>query len=160
MPFIVDGNNVFGQTPGFHRDREGARRRLIESVSRFARVRQARITVVFDGAPDSQMPEGSTFKGVRVAYARRGSNADERIEQLVSSSKDRRGITVVTSDRRLGVEVRALGARVMRSGEFRKLIEETTRQSPDPEDGEEFQMEDVNSWMRYFGALPSDDEPG
>jgi len=157
MAYIVDGNNVMGQTPGWHRDKQAARLRLLEAISLFARIKKARVTVVFDGAPDSRVPEGSTFRGVKIAYARKGSDADHRIEQMVESSRDRRGLTVVTSDRRLAIEVRAIGASTIRSGEFRKLIEATVHSAPSAEDGEEFQLEDVNSWMRYFGVSPNDD---
>jgi predicted RNA-binding protein with PIN domain len=158
MAYIVDGNNVIGQTPGWHRDKPGARRRLLDSLAVFAQTKKSRITVAFDGAPEDWLPDGATYRGVKVFYARRGSNADHRIEQLVEISRDRRGITVVTSDRRLTVEVRALGASTMRSGEFRKLVEETIQSAPGLEDGEDSTVEDVNSWMRYFGVLPTDDE--
>jgi hypothetical protein len=29
---------------------------------------------------------------------------------------------------------------------------------PAPEDGEQFEVEDVNAWLRYFGSLPQDDD--
>jgi hypothetical protein len=33
-----------------------------------------------------------------------------------------------------------------------------SRQSP--ADGEEIEVGDINSWLRYFGSLPQDDEVG
>src|SRR5437870_1688970 len=101
MAYIVDGNNVMGQTPGWHRDKPKARRDLLEKLAAFARSKQARVTVVFDGAPDRLVPEGSAFRGVRVLYADRGSDADRRIERLVEDSRNPRSLTVVTSDRHL-----------------------------------------------------------
>jgi uncharacterized protein len=157
MPYIVDGNNVMGQTPGWHRDRPRARRQLIERLAVFARIRKARITVVFDGAPDSGFPDESAFRGVKILYADPGSDADSRIRRLVDSSKDKRGLTVVTSDRQLGFQVRSSGAAVMRSGEFRKEMEEAEQSAPGAQDGEQFNVEDVNEWLRYFGAHPDDD---
>src|SRR5215469_6418283 len=123
MPYIVDGNNVMGQTPGWHRDKPRARIDLLKRVAAFARLRGARVMIVFDGAPDDEFPEGSAFKGVKVLYARRGSNADDRIVELVEASQDPRGITIVTSDRQLGTRVRQRGAIVLRSGAFRKQLE-------------------------------------
>lgn len=155
MPYIVDGNNVMGQTPGWHRDKPGARRRLLEDVARFARIRKARVTVVFDGEPDRGQPDGSAFRGVKVFYADRGSDADSRILRLVESSTDPRGITVVTSDRQLAFLVRSAGASVLRSGEFRRLM-----QKADDENSESDKQqadEDVESWMKYFGTTPEDD---
>src|SRR6185436_15572119 len=124
MAYIVDGNNVMGQTPGWHRDKGEARRRLLERVASFNRVKKTRITVVFDGAPDQAFPDGSAFLGVKVLYAQPGSDADTRICRLVDASADRGGLTVVTSDRQLASLVRSSGAAVLRSGEFRRLMDE------------------------------------
>lgn len=153
MPYIVDGNNVMGQTPGWHRDRPRARRTLLEELARFARVKKARITVVFDGAPDRTAPEGSAFHGVKILYAQQGSDADSRIETLVEASPDPRGLIVVTSDRRLSFMVRSRGARTIRSGEFRKEVERAllSEQANGGEDVEDVEVGDVDGWLRYFG---------
>ena len=158
MAYIVDGNNVMGQTPGWHRDKPASRRLLLEKISLFCRIKKARVTVVFDGAPDQAVPEGSTFHGVKVFYAKPGSDADTRIEQLVEKSTDPRGITVVTSDRRLAFLVRSSGATVIRSGEFRLQLAHLRESMPKQEDGEDVEIGDVNSWLRYFGSLPEDDD--
>ncbi len=158
MAYIVDGNNVMGQTPGWHKDKSGARRRLAEQLATFARVKKARVTVVFDGEPDRLMPEASAFRGVKIYYAEKGSDADARIERLVESSHDPRGLTVITSDRRLASAVRARGAAVIRSGEFRKQVEQALASEPAIEDGEQYEVDNVNAWLRYFGALPEDDK--
>ncbi|HEY3139001.1 MAG TPA: NYN domain-containing protein [Blastocatellia bacterium] len=159
MSYIVDGNNVMGQTPGWHRDKPKARRLLLEKLANFARSKRARVTAVFDGAPDRLLPEGSAFRGVHVLYAERGSDADSRIEGLVEASRNPRGLTVVTSDRHLASVVRARGARVMRSGEFRKQLESALERSPKNDD-EESEVGDLNEWLRYFGSLPEDDSIG
>jgi predicted RNA-binding protein with PIN domain len=158
MAYIVDGNNVMGQVPGWHRDKARSRRALLEKLAAFARVKKARITVVFDGGADSAAPEGSTIHGVKVLYAERGSDADTRIERIVGTSTDPRGLTVVTSDRHLGFLVHARGAAVIRSGEFRSQIERVLESTPRAEDGEQFDTGDVNAWLRYFGSLPQDDD--
>jgi predicted RNA-binding protein with PIN domain len=158
MAYIVDGNNVMGQTPGWHRDKSRSRRALLEKLAAFARGKKARVTVVFDGGPDSAVPEGSAFHGVKVLYAERGSDADTRIERLVETSTDPRGLTIVTSDRHLAFLVRSRGAAVIRSGEFRSQIERLLESTPGAEDGEQFEVGDVNAWLRYFGSLPQDDD--
>lgn len=158
MAFIVDGNNVMGQTPGWHRDKSKSRRALLQKLAAFAQLKKARVTVVFDGGADNMAPEGSVFHGVKVLYAERGSDADTRIQQLVEASTDPRGLTVVTSDRHLAFLVRSRGATVIRSGEFRTLIEQLLGSLPVAEDGEQFEVGDVNAWLRYFGSLPEDDD--
>jgi predicted RNA-binding protein with PIN domain len=158
MAYIVDGNNVMGQTPGWHRDKPAARRSLLEKLALFRRFKKARVTVVFDGAPDQTVPEGSAFNGVKVYYALPGSDADTRIEQLVDRSSDPRGLTVVTSDRHLAFLVRARGARVIRSGEFRSQLDRIRQSAPQKGDGEDPEIGDLDSWLRYFGSLPEDDD--
>ena len=147
-----------GQIPGWHRDKSGARRRLVVQLGEFVRITRARVAVVFDGAPDRELPAGSAFRGVKVEYADRGSIADVKIERLVESSKDPRGLTVVTSDRRLATSVRARGATVVRSGEFRRMLEDTRARQPEVDDGEETPVGNVEDWLRYFGSSPDDDE--
>ncbi len=158
MAYIVDGNNVMGQTVGWHRDKSKARRTLLEQLAEFARLKKARLTVVFDGRPDSQLPDAAGFRGVKVLFAERGSDADTRIKKLVEAARDRRGLTVVTSDRELAFAVRARGAAVIRSGEFRKQMEAAFQAEPKPEDGEAEKIDDLNAWLRYFGKTPEDDD--
>ena len=152
VAFIVDGNNVMGQTPGWHRDKSASRRDLVRRLADFARVKKTRVTVVFDGEPDKMMPEASAFRGVKVLYADRGSDADTRIIRMVEASPDPRGLSVVTSDRHLAFLVRSRGASVIRSGQFRQQMEDAARRAHVEQDGEEFEIADLNEWLRYFGA--------
>jgi predicted RNA-binding protein with PIN domain len=85
---------------------------------------------VFDGAPDPALPEGAAFRGVKILYAERGSDADTRIEQLVDSSPNPGGLTVITSDRQLAFLVRSRGASVVRSGSFRSEVDRLLESTP------------------------------
>ncbi len=162
MSYLIDGNNVMGQRVGWHRDKPGARRALLEELAGFARARKIKLEVVFDGAPEAHFADGSSYRGaVRVFYAARGSNADERIKSFVEASRERRTLVVVTSDRALAEYVRRCGAQVVRAGEFRRALDEVkaeteqaTRAEVEPGVG----AADMNEWMRYFGADESDDE--
>ncbi|HEV3469541.1 MAG TPA: NYN domain-containing protein [Pyrinomonadaceae bacterium] len=159
MSYLVDGNNVMGQRVGWHRDKPGARRRLLEELARFAREAGASVEVVFDGAPDEAFPEGSEYGGVRVFYAARGSDADARIKQLVEASRERRTLKVVTSDRALAAYVRRCGAAVVRAGDFRRRLDETTDDAKTPA-REGVEESELGDWMYYFGVAPEDDEAG
>jgi predicted RNA-binding protein with PIN domain len=160
MSYLVDGNNVMGQRVGWHRDKPGARRRLLFDLARFARAAGITLEVVFDGAPDEAYPDGSEFSGVRVFYAARGSDADTRIKRLVEDSRERRTLKVVTSDRALASYVRRCGAEVVSSGEFRRRLDATA-----PDAGatqthrpDAVRPSELGDWMYYFGVAPEDDE--
>jgi predicted RNA-binding protein with PIN domain len=153
MSFLVDGNNVMAQRVGWHRDKSKARRRLLDDVARFAQAKGVSVSVVFDGAPEKHFADGASYRGVRVFYARRGSNADERIKGFVEAARERRTLFVVTSDRALADYVRRCGARVIRSGEFRQRIDEIATAARSQQDSmEPSATEGLSEWMRYFGV--------
>jgi predicted RNA-binding protein with PIN domain len=160
MSYLVDGNNVMAQRVGWHRDKAGARRRLLMELARFAREAGATVEAVFDGAPDEFFPDGSFFMGVRVFYAARGSDADARIKQLVEASRERRTLKVVTSDRALADYVRRCGAQVIRSGEFRRRLDAPVPAGEEPESEARgvVKEDELGEWMYYFGVAPEDDE--
>ena len=165
MSYLVDGNNVMGQRVGWHRDKPAARRRLLDDVARYAAVKRVRVAVVFDGAPEEFFPEGASYKGVRVMYARRGADADARIKEIVEAERERRTLVVVTSDRALADYVRRCGVRVVRAGEFRRQVDEVVNDAGGAPGGSEHAPgaesvteENLPGWMRYFGVAPEDDE--
>lgn len=157
--YLVDGNNVMGQRVGWHRDKPAARRRLLDDLVRLARVKGARLAVVFDGAPEANFPDGSSYRGVKVFYARHGSDADARIIEIAERERNRKGLIVVTSDGALTSRVRACGVRVVRAGEFRRQLEAipaSQDESAEPTVGDH----EMGEWLRYFGveATEADDE--
>jgi len=161
MSYLVDGNNVMAQRVGWHRDKPGARRRLLTELSRFARASGVTAEVVFDGAPEEFFPDGSYFMGVRVFYAERGRDADSRIKDLVESARERRTLKVVTSDRALADYVRRCGVEVIRSGEFRKRLDASESAGASAKDEARrggVKESEMDEWMYYFGVAPEDDE--
>jgi predicted RNA-binding protein with PIN domain len=120
--WIVDGMNLIGSRPtGWWRDRPGAMRALVDELDAFAERSGEAVTVVFDGKPFEL--EGGD--GVSVEFAsRRGPNAaDDDIAALVESDEDAASLSVVTSDGDLARRVRAAGAEVVGSGEFRSRLD-------------------------------------
>ena len=121
---IVDGNNVMGQRVGWHRDKPAARERLIDEVAKLARSREEPHILVFDAGSETAAAESRSGSPLAIRYARRGSTADELILELVYHHSGLSEVSVVTSDRALARQVQALGANVMRSGAFRRMLEQ------------------------------------
>ena len=155
MSYLIDGNNVMAQRVGWHRDKAKARRNLLDELAQLVKAKRMSIRVVFDGEPERHFADGAVYRGVRVFYAERGSDADERIKQLVEKERERRTLMVVTSDRALAGYVRRCGAQVMPSGEFRRRMAEALNETQAAQ--EETAGEDINQWMRYFGVGPEDE---
>jgi YacP-like NYN domain len=123
---VVDAMNVIGSRPdGWWRDRPGAVRGLVEALGRLASETHHPVTVVVDGRPLVDLPEGD-LDGVAVAYARRAGRdaADDRIVELLGSLPGLDGVVVVTSDRGLAERARSLGAGVVGAGTLRRALDE------------------------------------
>ncbi len=157
--YLIDGNNVIGQRArgyeNWYRDKPAARRRFLEELAELVSRKRLRLAVVFDGAEDAHFPDGSSFRSVKVFYARAGSDADSRIVDLVERERNRKGLVVVTSDNALARRVRVCGVRVIRSGEFRRLLDEAGQVSNRPAEPS-IQPEDLPHWLRYFGVAEGD----
>lgn len=159
--YLIDGNNVMGQRPGWHRDRPAAQRRLLNELAELSRVKQFRLAVVFDGRPLPNLPDGSRFRGVEVYFARPGSDADARIVEFVEHDPNRHNLTVVTSDRALGQRIRVEGVRTMRSGELRHLLDSLPQIADPASKGagqDDVASGELGGWMRYFGVDEEDDD--
>lgn len=161
--YLIDGNNVIGRrAKGYEdwfQDKPGARRQFLKDLGLLAKTKKLRLTVVFDGAPDPSVPDGTTYRGVKVFYARQGSDADTRIVELAEAERNKKNLTVVTSDRKLTDRVRVCGVEVIRAGEFQQLMDEAAAsalktRNPDVSG---VKKEETENWMRYFG-VDEDDE--
>ena len=149
--YLVDGNNLMwrGQT----------RRELLEELALFVRLKKVKMAVVFDGAPEANFPDNSSFQMVKIHYHPRGSNADERIKQIVEASRERQTLFVITSDRALSDFVRRTGAKVMNCPEFRQRMANLPPQKTAAKDEPSVKPDELNDWMRYFGVDETDDVP-
>jgi predicted RNA-binding protein with PIN domain len=117
---VVDGMNVIGSRPdGWWRDRDAAARRLLVRLQHAATRSHDALTLVLDGRPPADVPEG-VHDGVEVRYARRRGRdaADDRIVELVAADSDPASLRVVTSDRELADRVTARGATTEGAGAF------------------------------------------
>ncbi|HSO95234.1 MAG TPA: NYN domain-containing protein [Acidimicrobiia bacterium] len=127
MPhLVVDGMNVIGSRPdGWWRDRARATRRLLGRLQTLHRTTGDPVTLVLDGRPLPDVPEGA-HDGVQVLYARRGGAdaADDRIVEFVAGLENPSAVAVVTSDRGLRARVGELGTPAMGAGALLARLDE------------------------------------
>jgi uncharacterized protein YaiI (UPF0178 family) len=119
--WVIDASNVIGSRPdGWWRDRDGATRRLVADLERFAAAAGEPVTVVLDAGP----PDLDSDAVEIVRARRRGRDAaDDEIVALLEAAVDAADHRVVTSDADLAARVRALGAEVEGAGAFRRSLD-------------------------------------
>ena len=125
---VVDAMNVIGSRPtGWWRDRAAAVRLLADRLDRYAATRGVAITLVVDGRPLPDLPEGDHGR-LQVLYARRRGRdaADDRIVEFVdrSAGSPAAAVTVVTADRELRRRVTERGSRVLGPRELLARLDE------------------------------------
>jgi len=150
MLYLIDGNNVMDQAGVEDKGIPAARKKLILGLVHFVAVNRVKVQVVFDGTPDEEFPDGRMYKGVKILYAKAGSDADSRIKDIVGKSSYRRDMTLASSDRDLELFVKKLGARVISSGKFREMIKEAEDKLTYREKVSPSEPVNVEEWMEFF----------
>jgi uncharacterized protein len=172
---VIDGHNLIPKIPGMSLGDMDDEERLLALLQVYARVRRKKIDVFFDGAPPGQ--SGQRVYGlVRAHFVQAGRTADEAIRlQLVALGKAARNASVVTADRQVQANARALHAQVISSEAFAaELLLEQARAAqpprgapktmtagkarPSPAAGapaQDASARDVDEWLKAFGVDPS-----
>jgi predicted RNA-binding protein with PIN domain len=120
--WLVDGMNVIGTRPdAWWKDRDAAMLRLVDLLERWAANDGEDVTVVFERPPSP--PIRSTVIDVRHAPKPKRNAADDEIVRLLRSERDTSRVRVVTSDRGLADQARAVGASVEGADSFRTRLE-------------------------------------
>jgi predicted RNA-binding protein with PIN domain len=169
MAFLIDGYNLLhvsdifaGEGPGteLHRSRLALLDFLAASIDPRER---NKTTIVFDaaGAPPG-LPRTMSHEGMTVYFARRHSDADEMIEELLERYAAPRELIVVSSDHRVQRAARRCGASFVDSERWlaelragRKQAAREEHHRPDPDD--KSTAEDVDYWVDEFADAPRDE---
>ena len=117
--YLIDGHNLIPKIPGLSLQAIDDEERLIELLKVWMRLRERRdVEVFFDGAKPGF--SGERALGVlRAHFVPLGQTADEAIRRrLVGLGKAARNATVVTSDRQVRANAKALHANVISSESF------------------------------------------
>jgi len=154
MSFIVDGHNLIPKISGLSLSSLDDEQELIALLQEYCRIRRKTVEIYFDHAPEG-MSGTRAFGTVKVHFVRRGITADNaiiaRIRQMGRSAVN---WSVVTSDRRVQVESRALGAKIIPSEEFSldmELAKNEARARSGVTKDSGISEADLDEWLRIFG---------
>jgi predicted RNA-binding protein with PIN domain len=107
---------------------EEKRRQLILKLNHIAKEQGLCFTLVFDASKDKDRPcFRSHYDEIEIIYATAAPTADEYIIQHVEGTKKPSSLCVVSSDKGLIAQVRALGTETLSLQDFVKFLEKKHR---------------------------------
>lgn len=168
MAILIDGYNLLNVTGIFGEDGPGTelhRTRLAFLnflAASFTKRQRSGTTIVFDaaGAPPG-LPPTISHDGMTIHFARRHSNADEMIEELLEEWKSPRSLVVVSSDHRVQRAARHCGASFVDSERWyselltiRRKQKAVTEDHPAKPAGAP-SPDELAYWVGQFGEIPT-----
>ncbi|GAB4503967.1 MAG: NYN domain-containing protein [Anaerolineales bacterium] len=150
MPYLVDGHNLIPKA-GLRLDAPDDEMELVTQLREFCRLHRKQVEVYFDGAPASQARTRS-LGAVKVTFVRAGMTADAAIaRRLKALGNAARNWTVVSSDRQVQAEARAVHAEVLASDAFARLLQQMPRgETPRSASDRPLSAAEVDEWLNLF----------
>ena len=148
MPVIIDGNNLLHSLPSQEQNRDGVRRRALDTV----RHGGMSLTVVFDGPPPVGSPDPEHLGRLTIRYSG-ASSADDLILRLLPRSGRASEWVVVTDDRALRDRVREQGAQIRSLSQWRARKPKKSRR---PSRESKLSSHEIEDWEAYFTSREDD----
>lgn len=122
MTYIVDGHNLIPKIAGLSLSEMDDETRLIQLLVAFCQKKKVRVIVFFDKAAPGR--QGATKHGAVTAYfVPEKQTADDAIHRYLASQRRETGnLTVVSSDRQVQSDARAMRARILSAEAFAKQL--------------------------------------
>jgi predicted RNA-binding protein with PIN domain len=170
MALLIDGYNLLhvsdvfaGEGPGTELHR--VRLALLDFLAAAIEPRERnQTTIVFDaaGAPPG-LPRTMLHMGMTVHFARRHSDADEMIEELLAQYAAPRGLVVVSSDHRVQRAARRVGATFIDSEKWFAELRAARRKRPERKARTDLDdkttPDEIAYWVDEFADAPPDESP-
>ena len=130
---LVDGYNIIHAWPELEEhtisNMDGARTKLLDTLSNYQGLRKCHIIVVFDAYRVAGHPEElSEYNNIYVVYTKEAQTADQYIEKFAHDNKKKYNITVATSDGLQQLIIRGAGCSLLSARELKAEIERTERE--------------------------------
>ena len=147
MPYLIDGHNLIGQTPGLSLSDPNDEQKLVELLRAFMVRSRKKGTVFFDNG----QPGGSgnwSNSVLAVVFARGPQTADDLIRQRLINEKNPRGLIVVSSDQAVAQAAQAAHAGIQSSVQFARQMSRRAPALQKKED--ELTTDEVLQWEKEF----------
>lgn len=159
MPFLIDGHNLIPKVPGLNLQEVEDEIALVRLLQTFCHRERKQVEVYFDNAPLGAAGTRK-FGPVKAVFVRQGTSADDSIRRrLKRLGGEARNWTVVSSDREVQGEARAVGAQVTTAESFASQLtffDEVAANSGKAEPN--MSETEVDEWLGLFDKSESEEE--
>jgi predicted RNA-binding protein with PIN domain len=151
MPYMIDGHNLIASLPNIDLEDPDDEACLVRLLRAFYTRARKKITVYFDRRAPGLM-DPPTLGGVQVHFVASDRTADEAIRaHLNHLGPQAQNWTVVSSDREVRRAAHRVGARVLSSDAFGKvLLEENPPEKTMEKPRHEMSQEELEYWIQRF----------
>jgi len=129
--YIIDGNNLIGKVRFLFslqkKDKQGAREKLAFMVENYFQLKKVKVSLHFDGFENLKIKTNN----IKIVYSD-DREADQKIKDQISQTKNKKQIIVVTSDSNLAEFAKVCSCEVISSEGFGKILSE--KKSKDAEE--------------------------
>ena len=147
MPYLIDGHNLIPKIKGLHLDQLDDEQSLLSLLEKYFKRIRKKAVVYFDKASlSSSMGFNSAYLIAHFVHA--PSTADDVIIlQLQKLSGNAKNYTIVTSDNWIADKARAVGASVINSEDFARILHNDSQKAQ----GKSKSCEnDIDYWLDIF----------
>ena len=147
MPYLIDGHNLIGQTPGLSLADPDDERQLVVLLRAYLVRTRKKGTVIFDNGQPGESNNWSN-NVLEVVFARGSRSADDLIRQRLLNNPNARELTVVSGDQAVAQAAQAAHARVQSAAEFARQMTSHPPALQKKQDG--LPKDEVMEWEKLF----------
>jgi predicted RNA-binding protein with PIN domain len=154
--FIIDGHNLLHAIRKTEQDcQELSDVQLCLIVGRYLTLIRKTGEIIFDGTGPRDKSGFDNISNLEVSFAGQGTDTDSVIEDKIRASTAPKGLTIVSSDRRLRRAARTRKAFVIKSVDFWNNVQkQLSRKKPKTEPIEKrmgLTEGETQQWLEFFG---------
>jgi predicted RNA-binding protein with PIN domain len=154
--YIIDGNNLLHAIIKLEQDSKALSDiGLCRILSRYFKLTTEKGEIIFDGTGPPDKSRFDNISNLEVSFAGLGTDTDTVIEDKIAASTAPKGLTIVSSDRRLRSAARTRRATSVKSDVFWNDVQkQLSRKRPIKEPTEKRQglnEGETEQWLEIFG---------
>lgn len=126
--FLIDGNNLIGKDAGLKKlqtkEKQTSREQLVLLLESYFRAKKNLVSLFLDGFPGTAIHSDK----IKIHYSET-KTADDLIKHFIDSHKNRKNISVVSSDHAIMNYAKTCSCNVISSEDFLHLLSSTRKSS-------------------------------